>query len=75
MIVLDASAIVELLAGTITGRLVADRIADPNEALHVPHLADIEVAQVFRRYVQFGELTATDGAAQILALPVGARCE
>ena len=37
MIVLDASALVELILDTPTGRLVAGRLADPAEGLHVPH--------------------------------------
>ena len=56
MIVLDASAAVELLIGTGNGDLVADRIADPAESLHVPHLLAVEVAQVLRRLVAVGEL-------------------
>lgn len=56
MIVLDASAVLELLLGTECGRTVADRIADPAMGLHVPHLVDVEVAQALRRLVQFGEL-------------------
>ena len=50
--VLDASALVELLVGTAAGRIVAARIADPAVGLHVPHLADVEVAQALRRYVR-----------------------
>ena len=65
MIVLDASALVELLLGTATGRVVAGRIADPAIGIHVPHLADIEVTQVLRRYVQAGELDAADAAAAL----------
>ena len=65
MIVLDASALVELILDTPTGHLVAARIADPAEGLHVPHLADIEVAQALRRYVREGEL---DVAAAEVAL-------
>ena len=45
MAVEAASALVELLLDTSTGQLVAERIADPAESLHVPHLADIEVVQ------------------------------
>ena len=45
MIVLDASALVELLLGTEQGRSIGARIADPTLGLHVPHLADVEVAQ------------------------------
>jgi len=39
VIVLDASALVELLLDTPTGRAIATRIADPVLGLHVPHLA------------------------------------
>lgn len=56
MIVLDASAVLELLLGTDRGSRVAERIARPEETLHVPHLLDLEVAQVLRRYVSRGEL-------------------
>ena len=57
MIVLDASAVLELLLGTPTGRSVADRIASPEETLHAPHLLDLEVAQVLRRYEAAKTLT------------------
>jgi predicted nucleic acid-binding protein len=65
VIVIDASALVELILDTPTGRLVAGRIADPAEGLHVPHLADIEVVQALRRYVREGEIDA-DAAEQAL---------
>ena len=65
MIVLDASALVELILDTPTGHLVAARIVDPAEGLHVPHLADIEVVQALRRYVREGEI---DAAAAGIAL-------
>jgi predicted nucleic acid-binding protein len=62
MIVLDASALVELLLGTGLGRSIAARIADPATSLHAPHLVDVEVAQAFRRYVREGELDAASAA-------------
>ena len=65
MIVLDASALVELLLGTEQGRLIADRIVDTTLGLHVPHLADLEVAQTLRRYVREGDL---DEASALSAL-------
>lgn len=65
MIVLDASALVELLLNTPAGRVVATRIADPALGLHVPHLADVEVAQAFRRYAKTDELDAADAAAAL----------
>lgn len=51
MIVLDASALLEFLLVTDKGGEVAERIAAPEETLHAPHLIDLEVAQVLRRYV------------------------
>lgn len=68
MIVLDASAIVELLLGTPRGRAIADRIADPALGLHVPHLADVEVAQALRRYEREGDLDAEEARSAIEAL-------
>lgn len=62
MIVLDASALVELVLDTPAGRIVAERIADPAVGLHVPHLADVEVVQALRRYLRDGEITPEDAA-------------
>ncbi|CAN5147532.1 type II toxin-antitoxin system VapC family toxin [soil metagenome] len=63
MIVLDASAVVELVLNTEGGRRVAKRIAPPHETLHAPHLLTVEVAQVLRRYSMAGELDARTAAA------------
>jgi predicted nucleic acid-binding protein len=65
MIVLDASALVELLLGTERGRSIAARIADAALGLHVPHLADVEIAQALRRYVREGDLDPTTAAAAL----------
>ena len=51
MIVLDASAALELLLNTAAGQQVAKRIAPRTVSLHAPHLIDLEVAQALRRYV------------------------
>lgn len=56
MIVLDASATVELLLGTALGNVVAARVSAEGETLHAPHLLDVEVAQVIRRFVLRGRL-------------------
>ena len=49
--------------------MVVDRIAARlfvgNETLHAPHLLDIEVAHVLRRYSLSGELDPERGAAAI----------
>lgn len=65
MIVLDASALVELILDTPAGKKIAARIADPVVGLHTPHLADIEVAQALRRYVRGGEIGAGEAARAI----------
>lgn len=68
MIVLDASALIELLVGTAAGRRIAKRIADPSVTLHVPQLADIEVLHVLRRYVAVGELSLGEAEAAMADL-------
>jgi predicted nucleic acid-binding protein len=50
MIVVDASAVLEALLRTPAAALVERRLFDPRETLHAPHLLDVEVAQVVRRY-------------------------
>lgn len=57
MIVLDASAAVELVLQTPGAEGVAARALDPAERIHAPHLIDLEVAQVLRRLVLAKELT------------------
>ena len=65
MIVLDASALVELLLNTARGQAVAALVEDPGISLHVPHLADLEIAQALRRYTRDGELDANDAEAAL----------
>ncbi|HEX4241392.1 MAG TPA: type II toxin-antitoxin system VapC family toxin [Steroidobacteraceae bacterium] len=57
MIVIDASAVVELILKTELGLKVEARALDPIERLHAPHLLDLEVAQVLRRLVMLREVT------------------
>lgn len=65
MIVLDASALIELVLDTPLGQSVAARIADPALSLHIPHLADIEVAQVLRRIARDGALRPDEAAVAL----------
>jgi predicted nucleic acid-binding protein len=62
VIVLDASAAIEWLLKSPTGMKV-DRclFASPPPTLHVPHLLDVEIAQVLRRYVREKNMTASRG--------------
>ena len=65
MIVLDASAVLELLLGGPAAPAVALRIETPDEGLHAPHLLDLEVAQVLRRYALSGALDEARGRAAL----------
>ncbi len=56
MIVVDASALLEVLLQTPAAGVVSNRIFRRGEALAAPHLIDLEVAQVLRRYNLMGEL-------------------
>ena len=58
MIVLDASAAVDWLLQTSVGQRIESRIYSQNESLNAPHLLDLEVAQVLRRFVREGSVTA-----------------
>jgi predicted nucleic acid-binding protein len=68
VIVLDASAVLELLLGTSIGGAVAERLVDPNLGLHAPHLIDVEIAQTLRRYVRAGDLDARSAASALADL-------
>ena len=61
MIVLDASAAIEWLLRTPVGARVDRRIFSRPVALYAPHLLDLEVAQVLRRYVRDKVLGAQRG--------------
>lgn len=65
MIVLDASAAVEVLLQTAAGAPVTERLFEAGVSLHAPHLLDLETAQILRRFVRRGELTS-DRARQAL---------
>jgi predicted nucleic acid-binding protein len=61
VIVIDASATLELLLRTPAGDLVEQRIFSHGETLHAPHLIDLEIAQVLRRYAVAGDLAPLRG--------------
>lgn len=56
MIVVDASALLEVLLQTSRAQAVSERLFRRGEMLLAPHLIDVEVAQVFRRYNAAGEI-------------------
>lgn len=61
MRVLDASAALEWLLQTPKGQELERRFLRRNEQLCAPHLLDLEVAQILRRYESVGKLTAERG--------------
>jgi predicted nucleic acid-binding protein len=61
VIVVDASVLLEVLLNTPTAASIAGRLFAEDETLHAPHLLDVEVAQVLRRYTLTGELNPTRG--------------
>ena len=65
MIVLDASAAVDVvLERGVEGRWVADELAAA-DSIHAPHLIDSEVASTLRRLVLLEEITASSGATAL----------
>ena len=73
MIVVDASALLELLLRSAAGAAVEARIFAPNESLHAPELVDLEVAQVLRRYERAGTMSAQraeEALDDLAALPL-----
>ncbi len=61
MIVVDASAVLEVLLNTRAAARVAERLFGGRETLHVPHVLDLEVAQTLRRYVLAGDVNVERG--------------
>ena len=61
MIVVDASALLEALLRTSAAKAVEGRLFAPRQTLHAPHLLDVEVAQVIRRYAANGEIDSARG--------------
>jgi predicted nucleic acid-binding protein len=60
LIVVDASVLLEVLLRTRVAGAVEARLFG-GETLHAPHVLDLEVSQVLRRYERAGELTDQRG--------------
>jgi predicted nucleic acid-binding protein len=65
VIVVDASAVIEVVLRTRAAAAVERRVHDMRETLHAPHLIDIEVAHIIRRSAISGEIAADRGQAAI----------
>ena len=73
MLVVDASALTELLLGRPAGDVVGEHFAGHRFALHAPHVVDVEVLSALRRLVASGEATAEragEAIADLLDLPI-----
>jgi predicted nucleic acid-binding protein len=70
VIVVDASAIIELLRRTEAGARVQRWVENPDQTLHAPHLVDVEVANALRRLAT-SEVISHRAAARALALAGG----
>jgi predicted nucleic acid-binding protein len=68
VIVVDASALLEALLRTPAAEAVERRLFDARETLHAPHLLNIEVVQVIRRYAAAGEIDQERGRAALADL-------
>lgn len=61
MMVIDASAILEVLLRTPAAASIEQRMFAARESLHGPHLLDVEVTQVMRRLAANGEISGERG--------------
>ncbi len=61
MIVVDASAVLEILLQTPAAGRISRRMFAAGESLHAPHLLDLEIAQVLRRYTRLGDISPRRG--------------
>lgn len=70
MIVVDASVAVDLLLRGPGAEMLSSRLLDSGDVLHAPHLLDVEVAQVFRRFALRGTLGEARGLEALRLLAV-----
>jgi predicted nucleic acid-binding protein len=68
VIVLDASAAVELLLNTPRAVGIAARLAAPMETMHVPQLLSIEVASALRVLETRKQVSSADAARALVEL-------
>jgi len=73
MIVVDASAVTELLLRTPRGVRVEARLFRDGDTLHAPHVLDLEVVRALRRLTQgqvLSEKRAEEAIADLLVMDV-----
>ncbi len=67
MIVIDASALVELLRSTAKGVRIDERISQDRGPYLAPHLVDLEVLQAFRELVRVGDVDLNRAVSALAA--------
>jgi predicted nucleic acid-binding protein len=65
VIVVDASALLEVLLRTPRGPTIEARLFGSVQSLHAPHLLDVEIAQVIRRFELAREIAAERAATAL----------
>jgi predicted nucleic acid-binding protein len=73
MLVVDASAVAELLLGRPAGAAVVRALREHEFDLHAPHLLDVELLSVLRRVVASGQATAqraSEAVTDLSDLPI-----
>ena len=73
MIVVDASAILEVLLRGPAANAIEQRVLASGQSLHAPHLLDVEVAHVLRRSAlkgDIGEKRGREALEDLVALPI-----
>lgn len=73
MIVVDASAVLDVLLRTADAGPVEERLFASGDRLHAPHLIDLEVTHAIRRYRLRGEVAerrASHAVELLAALPL-----
>ncbi len=73
MLVVDASALTELILGRPAGTIVGEHLVHHRFSVHAPHLVDVEVLSALRRLVASGEATAEradEAIADLQDLPI-----
>ena len=68
MIVVDCSVLLDVLLRTPAAAVAESRLFVTGETFHAPHLLDVEVAQVVRRYAANGEIDAERGRLALIDL-------
>jgi predicted nucleic acid-binding protein len=68
MIVVDSSALLEVLLRTPEAEAVEARLFEKRQTLHAPHLLDVEVTQVLRRYAMAGDIDGNRGSEALADL-------